>query len=202
MHEKLKALRENRIPHEDLYATLDGFGRAGFTAAESEVRKYLAHDEPLLRYIAVYVLALYWDLARERDMFERVLLEDPDADVRRVAAAALGYVLRERRDRRAVRLLIKKLRETEENWYVREASYEAIKDIWLEDSVRKRQWPREALDSLRRESRHLQSIDVTLMRGGSVSEQQIDEVYARLQEEREKAIDWEFINLLESETTE
>lgn len=202
MHEKLKALREDRIPDDEIYSTLDEFGRAGFTAAESEVRRYLTHDKPQLRYVAVYVLALYWDLAKYGDTFERLLFEDPDADVRRVAAGALGYVLRERRDSEAVHLLIRKLRETGENWYVRKASYDAIRDIWLDDSTRKRQWPREALDSLQRESKHLQPIEEILMRGGSVGEKQVEEVYARLQEEREKEIDWEFINLIESETAQ
>ena len=137
--EKLRALRQGEVEEEYLYALIHEFGNAGFEEAEEEVARFLTHSDPDLRYIAVNVLALHWGKAAYRPVFERMVFDDPDSNDRGIAARALGYLLRESRDKRATRLLIQKVRETDEDRYAIEAAYEALLDIWVPEKHRAEQ---------------------------------------------------------------
>lgn len=134
--ERLRALKEGRVQEEELYTLIHEFGNAGFLQAETEVARFLQHDDPELRYIAVNVLAIHWGKADYRGVFEQMLTADPDSRVRDIAASSLGYLLRESRDQRATRLLLEKLRDEAEDRYVREAAFEALLDIWFPHALR------------------------------------------------------------------
>lgn len=197
MRDKLIALRENRILEGELYQTLHELGASGFTAAEPEVAKFLTHDKPQLRYIAIHVLGLQWDMKAYRHVFEDMMLKDVDENVRRVAASALGYLLRETKDRGTLRLLVKKVRQKEENIYVRETAYWALQDIWFEESIRAKQWRKQALESLSAESAHLGEIKQRLARG-----EDFEDPIEHLKEELEKRIDWALLESIERELKE
>ncbi len=103
--ERLRALREGRIKLEDLYSLLDELDESDSTYAEPDVARLLEHENPIVRYTAIVVLALRWDMRRYHDKLEAMLANDLDADVRRMAASALGWLLRGSRDPKATELL-------------------------------------------------------------------------------------------------
>ncbi len=129
--EKWRALREGRVPHDELYFVLHEFGNADFRETEADVGRFLTHDDADLRYIAVNVLTLHWDMSKYRNELERILVNDKDPDVRRIAAVGLGHVLQGSRDSQATRLLIEKLRQVSEDVEVRQAAFDALLVIWL-----------------------------------------------------------------------
>ncbi len=128
---QLARLKARRVPRAELYDLLHEFGEAGFVEAAPEVAKFLHHRFRNMRYIAVMVLALHWYLVEYRDEYERLAKSDPKIDVRRIAVSGLGAVLKETRDPRATRFLLEKLRDNSEDGSVREASYEALLDLWF-----------------------------------------------------------------------
>lgn len=139
LHEKLRALREGQVEEEHLYALIHEFGNAGFEEAEEDIARFLTHGDPSLRCVAVNVLALHWGKVAYREVFERMVFDDPDLRARDIAVSALGYLLRESRDVRVTQLLIQKVREAREDRYVREAAYEALLDIWVPQEQRAEQ---------------------------------------------------------------
>lgn len=137
--ERLRALKEGKVKHgDDLYRLIHDLGEAGFTDAEPDIVPFLEHEDPELRYIAVSVLTLHWDMARYRNEIERILVSDSEVHVRRMAVAGLGFVFRETRDPRATSLLLQKLRDAAEDGSVRRVAYEALLDVWLPESKRSR----------------------------------------------------------------
>ena len=54
------------------------------------------------------------------------MLSDPDADVRRMAADALGVLAQNTRDPRVLSLLLSRIDDSAEEWHVRDTAYDAI----------------------------------------------------------------------------
>lgn len=134
--EKLRALREGRIEIEDLYGLLDELDESDSTCAEPDVARLLEHENPIVRYTAIGVLAYRWEMRDYREKLVAMLANDPDADVSHTAASALGWLLRGSRDAAATELLLKKIRSDDENKVVREMAYGALLDIWLQPAGR------------------------------------------------------------------
>jgi hypothetical protein len=84
-----------------------------------------------MRYIALNVLTLHWKSRKYRDRYESMFVEDPASEVRRLAAAGLGYVLAQTRDTRASKLLARRVRDESEDYSVRQTAYESLRDLWL-----------------------------------------------------------------------
>lgn len=129
--EELRRLEEGTVPHEHLYGVIHDLGEvAHFTTgyplaeqllavAEPVVVRFLRHEDPLLRYIALNVLGLHWNLRASRGIFASMMFEDSDTEVRRVAAACLGFVLEQTRDWKATETLLRKFRQRNEDPSVR-----------------------------------------------------------------------------------
>ncbi len=133
------ALEAQQISTTGLYGLIHWFGETRMLDLEPDVIRYLSHPDQQMRYIALNVLTLHWNAKEHRHKYEALLLHDPSADVRRLAAAGLGYVLAGTRDRRASRLLAKRVRNRSEDYDVRQVAYEALRDIWLSRKHRARE---------------------------------------------------------------
>ena len=81
------------------YSLLHEFGEADFQEAVQTVEGYLTNSNAELRFIALSVLVLHWRRPEYRNAAER-MLSDHDADVRRMAADALGLLSQNTRDAR------------------------------------------------------------------------------------------------------
>ncbi len=144
--ERLAAFREGRLRGEDLYGFIHDLGEADYREAEPDVTSLLQHPDAEIRYVAVSVLALHWKMAVHRGEFERMMLFDADANVRRMATTGLGYVLRGTQDTQATRVLVRKLRDETEEGLVREAAHMALLDLWLPEHERDRRVRLETVD--------------------------------------------------------
>lgn len=193
LRKQLRALREDRVPYEDLYGLIHEFGEGGFTEAEPDVVRFLKHEDYLLRYIAVSVLTFHWDMPKYRDEFERLLFDDPDEYVRHIAASGLGYVLRESRDPEATRVLLQKLRDTSDDGYVRAAAYEAILDIWFPPPERKREW----LTGIRETLERSVVKDEDLSKASARSREDFRKTWAFWEREWELRVDWDLVAAIE-----
>lgn len=190
---KLEALKAGRVPQEELCSTLHDFGEANFRDAEPQVAQYLAHPNENVRYTAVNVLALHWKSPEHIATLQRMLFEDADSDVRRVAATGLGAILKGSRDVRTSRLLIRRLRDSDENRFVREAAYEALVDVAVPPSSKAWGRARASVDRFMKSVRERErEIDENDLRGESFRE-----ATARLQGDIDGWIDWELVGAIE-----
>ena len=109
----------------NIYSLLHEFGEADFQEAVQTVEGYLTNSNAELRFIALSVLVLHWRRPEYRNAAER-MLSDHDADVRRMAADALGVLSQNTRDARVFSLLLARIDDSAEEWHVRDTAYEAI----------------------------------------------------------------------------
>ena len=192
LREQMKRLREGKISGDELYRLIHEFGEAKFIEAEPDVVAALRHDDYLIRYIAAMVLTYHWDLVAHRDDIER-LMEDPDPEVRRVAAGGLGFLLRETQDRHATRLLIRKLRDATEEGSVRNGAYHALLAMWVPATKDNR----EVLEGLRHELSRSALMAKELEGALKQSREALEAKLAFWRSEWESRIDWELVAAIE-----
>lgn len=75
---------------EAIYDVLIDLGKRGAVDRRQEVESFLSSDTPFLREAAIKVLAFHWRLDDHEATATRLVVEDPDPDVRAAAAMALG----------------------------------------------------------------------------------------------------------------
>ena len=117
-----------------LARAIHDLGELGDPVLQDHVTPFLIHPNPILRYEALSTLGHHWMLPQYRAQFEEMMRSDSDEDVRRIAASCLGLVLKGTRDKAAAQHLIAKLRDENEDGYVREGAYDALLDIWAPES--------------------------------------------------------------------
>lgn len=142
--EEIRRLGEGAVPHQHLYRVIHDLGEVAHAEtgyplaeefrplAEPAVASFLHHEDPGLRYIALNVLGLHWNLQTHRGTFASMMFDDPDDDVRRMATACLGFVLERSREWEATKTLLRKLRDRNEDPSVRETAYEALLSVWFD----------------------------------------------------------------------
>lgn len=125
LHEELRSgqFRGNQ------YSLLHRFGNEAFLEARPTVEAFLENASPELRYIALNVLVLHWGLMDHRPTSLRMATEDPDEDVRRLAAACVGSLFRGSRSPDALRVLLGIIAEKHENAFIHDSAYSAILEI-------------------------------------------------------------------------
>ena len=184
---KLTALRNDKIPPEELYGLIHDFGHAMFLEAEPDVVTLLNHPNAQIRCIAIRVLTFHWDVRRHRDELIRLLQHDPEYEVRSFAARGLGFVFRESKDAVVSRALINIIRDNDEDPYLREAAYKGLRGVWtpvdvkLADIQAEIQWQKERDKDL----------DV------SRSREEFRDKLWMWRQERLLKIDWEFVERIE-----
>jgi HEAT repeats len=127
---KLTALRNGKVPPEELYNLIHTFGNEGFLEAEPDVVALLNHPDARFRELAVRVLTYHWDLRKHRDELIRLLRHDPDYKVRFFTAGGMGFVFRDSRDPVVSQALIDKIRDNDEDTYMRGSAYDALRKVW------------------------------------------------------------------------
>jgi len=180
--EGLRRLEEGTVPGKHLYGVIHDLGEvahseAGYplaerlrAEAEPVVVQLLRDEDESFRSIAINVLGLHWDLRRHRETFQSMMLDDPDDDVRRLAVACFGYVLRGSRDWEATKPLLNKFRDKDEGHSTRETAYEALLEIWLGfDAAHQRslevETARGPLDTASRDASHRENYELSLQLG-------------------------------------
>lgn len=125
----LDDLRRGVIPPGALYSTIHDLGREHVEEAIPDIERFLTHDDPQLRYVALEVLTLHFKLSQHWETARRFLDQDPDDDCRRIGASSLGTLRRNTQDITTLRVLAPVVRNIAENLSVREAAYLAMREI-------------------------------------------------------------------------
>lgn len=127
----LKDVEEGNIECNALYSAIHIFGEADFREAEPLVEQFLKHDDSDLRNIALNVLGIHWNSKKHRKIFESFLFnQEEDEENRAMAAACLGAICRNSKDKAALRILLSFFNDEEEHWFVRDNAYESILNVW------------------------------------------------------------------------
>jgi hypothetical protein len=104
-------------------------GNYHFLEAKKEIERCLESKDAVLRRHALMQLVLEMGLGSYRKICVRFLLKDSDEDVRGMAAACLGSMLRGSKDKKAIRLLLRVLNNKKEEALVRISAHDALYDI-------------------------------------------------------------------------
>jgi hypothetical protein len=123
---QLAKLRSGSIPEDAIYSVLHQFGESSFFEAKRDIEKYLRHDDPQLRYIALNVLTLHWKCSTHRETCVQFVLNDDDSENRRLGTSGLAALLEGTRDAEALRVLLQVFHNESEEWHVRDSAYSAI----------------------------------------------------------------------------
>lgn len=141
-HVELGRLRDGSVPREHLYGVIHDLGEAahfdtGYAGCDSLRREaepvivdFLANDDPQIRYIAISVLTVHWDLRQHAGVLKRMGLSDPAEEVRQIAVSGLGWLLRATQDKSAIQFLIGILRDSSQPEWIRETAYEGLLEVW------------------------------------------------------------------------
>lgn len=141
-HAELEWLREGTIPEGHLYGALHDLGEAAHSStgyrgcerlraeAEPVVAKFLAHEDPELRRIAISVLSVHWNLAKYARVLQQMSLDDPDEFIREISLDSMSFLLAGTRDPHAARFLIDVLRDTHQPDAMRQTAYEGLVEVW------------------------------------------------------------------------
>lgn len=82
----LYALRRKLIPKKKIGIVIHDLGEGHVSQAVDDIAKFLRDEDKWPRYQAVTALSFHLNSKPHRHEFERLLFEDPDEDVRHVAA--------------------------------------------------------------------------------------------------------------------
>ena len=115
------SLREWGEPRTDYQAQLLQF--------EDQVWRFLEHPDDDVRKCAVQVLGGYWGLPSFRDRAEEISRTDPDELVRSSALSYWTGYFKNSDDKAVLRALYERLRNPQENFFVRVTALEGIFEV-------------------------------------------------------------------------
>ena len=137
-------LEHGALPFEDAALVLSVFGEGAAQQTRPLVERFLTHKNPYLREHALSALILDWGLKDHRITCIQMMQEDPDEDVRRMAATCLGSLDRATHNPETLQLLINVFQNEAEEKYVREMAYLSILDViaipWKDRPSAAREW--------------------------------------------------------------
>ena len=151
---ELQRLRDGSVPREHLDIAIHDLGEAAHSEtgyrgceslraeAEPVVAEFLAHDDDEIRYTAMSVLAVHWDLKHYAHVFQSMAQRDPDEFVREMAVSNIGFLLRGSRDRDAGRFLLQIFIDPTQPTSMREEAYEGLVEIWQGGRAAQALWAR------------------------------------------------------------
>ncbi len=125
----LKKLKTKKIPEQDIAHLISLFGNNMFLEAKDEVEKYLYSENGIVRYNVLSALILDWGYTQYYTVVKKILLNDPDEDVRGMAASCIGSIKRGTWDIDALGILLMVFKNENETWLVRDLSYHSILDV-------------------------------------------------------------------------
>jgi hypothetical protein len=125
----LRTLRQKDLPPREVYRSIQAFGEMNFQQARQEVERYLWHEDPELRMVALKVLTRYWQLPQHWQTARAFLEQDPDRECRMKGANALAYLKTDTQDEPTLRVLAEVVRNREEHDLVRQSAYAAMHAI-------------------------------------------------------------------------
>jgi hypothetical protein len=123
LERKLKTLSLN---DHKAYFLIHELGHTHYVQAEPLIEKYLSSPESQLRSIALNVLVHHWGLKDYGPVCEKFLFDDPHLDVRSMGAMCLGTMYKHVPNKRILKMLASKVKDSEEEWMVRQTAYRSI----------------------------------------------------------------------------
>ena len=128
LEQALESWRQGRASLEQVRSLAADLGNQHFAPGIPGLIQLLEHKDEIVRYNAVNSLAFEFHHKPVADQLLAMLTRDPDDDCRRVAAAALGSLFQNSRDRRILAALGQvTLNDPEE--YVRSSAYKALQIV-------------------------------------------------------------------------
>lgn len=131
----LEDIKDGRRPPKGLFDTIHEFGDEEFTEAAPIIEKFLTNADPRLRYISLHVLTMHFRLQKYWKVAVQMLENDPDEDCRIMAISALRSLKRNTSDRETLTILVRLIRDEQEQKYVRESAYRAMRGIIAYNNV-------------------------------------------------------------------
>lgn len=125
----LATLRRGEIPKKGLFDTIHNFGEERFMDALPEIKKYIISTDERLRYIALHVLTYHYQLPDYARVAMDMMKNDPDKDCRIMAINGLLSLRRGTTDPYALKALAALVREENEDEFIRERAYKAMRGI-------------------------------------------------------------------------
>lgn len=125
----LNKLKNDKMSKKDIAHIISLFGSNIFKEAKREIERYIDDKDEIIRYNVLTTLILDFGLREHYKTARRLLLNDPDAEVRGLSATCIGSLKRETKDKEALSILLNTLKNKKEHWLVRSSAYSAILDI-------------------------------------------------------------------------
>ena len=125
----LATLHRGEIPRKGLFDTIHNFGEERFMDALPEIKIYLTSTDERLRYIALHVLTQHYQLPDYARVAINMMKSDPDEECRLMAISGLLSLRRGTADPYALKALASLVRDENEDKFVRERAYRAMRGI-------------------------------------------------------------------------
>ena len=123
---RLRDLRLHKIHHGYLFSIISDFGDEHFVEAIPDIKNFLTSEDSELRYIALEVLTLNFQLQEVWQTARDFLEHDPDSNCRSLGASCLGALKRNTGDPRTLSVLAHVIVNEKEEHLVRESAYKAF----------------------------------------------------------------------------
>ncbi len=143
---QLQQLREGTLPRNKTYHVLHELGRAQVTEAIPDIERFLQHDDPQLRFVALEVLAGHFYLQRHWATAVQALHDDPDDHVRCGAASALLRLKMNTKDAATLRVLAQIVDDAGADESVRDAAWSAMRGVIRFEVQEQRRLARHGVD--------------------------------------------------------
>lgn len=145
----LAMLHRGETPKKGLFDTIHNFGEERFMDALPEIKKYIISTDERLRYIALHVLTYHYQLPDYARVAMDMMKNDPDRECRIMAINGLLSLRRNSADPYALKALAALARDENEDAFVREAAYTAMRGIVSYDKNEQLRFSLEPLDLAR-----------------------------------------------------
>lgn len=125
----LATLRRGEIPRKGIFDAIHNFGEEHFMDALPEIKKYINSTDERLRYIALHVLTQHYQLPEYARVAIEMMKSDSDEECRLMAISGLLSLQRGTSDPHALKALAALVRDENEDKFIRERAYRAMRGI-------------------------------------------------------------------------
>lgn len=149
LYQAIHKLGRVGLTEDHIYHAIHELGRAELKEAIPAIERFLTHDDPQYRYIALEVLTLHFHLPEHWTSAVHALRHDPDDHVRIGAASALCTLRRNTHDAATLHELARVVADENEDEFVRQTAWSAMLGVIKWDWQEQRRLARGAIDLAR-----------------------------------------------------
>ncbi|HXG89051.1 MAG TPA: hypothetical protein VNJ02_12010 [Vicinamibacterales bacterium] len=122
-------LRQGALKVSEIADFAADAGNQNFLEAEEDVSMLLDHEDPIVRFNALAIIAYEWGRTSRAHRIVAIMRGDVDVDCRRQAAAALGALFRGSREEHVLKELVFTAKNPQEPRDVRASAYVSALDV-------------------------------------------------------------------------